>query len=132
MSNVFHIQRKKNVLGGPLQPCCHSPVTGYFRDGFCRTDDSDFGRHVVCAVMTDDFLVFSRDAGNDLISPRPEFQFPGLKAGDCWCLCAVRWQEAYEAGVPPKVILESCESSALEYCALDALKQHALPEHREN
>jgi hypothetical protein len=87
----------RNVLGERLEPCCFAPVTGFFRDGYCRTDANDMGRHVVCAQVTAEFLAFSRDAGNDLSTPRPEYEFPGLKPGDRWCLCALRWMEAYEA-----------------------------------
>ena len=88
---------KKNVLGGMLQSCCHSPKTGYFRDGYCRTDDTDFGSHVICAEVTAGFLEFSKSRGNDLTTPRPEYNFPGLSPGDRWCLCALRWKEAFEA-----------------------------------
>ncbi|MCH2233679.1 MAG: DUF2237 domain-containing protein [Crocinitomicaceae bacterium] len=115
----------KNIFGEDLIPCCYEPMTGYFRDGLCRTDDSDTGRHVVCAIMTKEFLEFSRAAGNDLITPRPEYQFPGLKPGDKWCLCALRWKEAYENGVAPKVILEACAEKALEYVSMDHLIAHA-------
>ena len=117
---------KKNVLGGALQPCCFAPMTGYFRDGYCRTDKSDHGRHIICAEMTDGFLQFSKARGNDLSKPRPEFGFPGLKAGDRWCLCLLRWKEAWEEGVAPSVILESCEESALQIVSLQALKDHAI------
>jgi len=121
---------KKNVLGEPLQACCHSPKTGYFRDGYCRTDTSDLGRHVICAKMNAVFLEFTKNRGNDLSTPRPEFGFPGLKPGDRWCLCALRWQEAWEEGVAPPVILESCEQSALQVVSLDVLKKSAnLVEH---
>lgn len=112
---------KKNVLGGALRICCSSPATGYFRDGFCRTDDSDHGRHVVCAQMTSEFLQFTKAKGNDLTTPHPELRFPGLKAGDLWCLCALRWKEAYEAGMHPPVVLESTEQSALQFIPLEAL-----------
>ena len=91
----------KNILGGDLEPCSMDPVTGYFRDGCCRTGSGDYGVHVVCAVMTDEFLAFSKSKGNDLSTPIPEYHFPGLKAGDRWCLCAARWQEAFEAGMAP-------------------------------
>ncbi|MBP6097455.1 MAG: DUF2237 domain-containing protein, partial [Methyloversatilis sp.] len=97
----------KNVLGGPLEPCSFKPMTGFFRDGCCNTDENDFGSHTVCAVLTDEFLTFSRSRGNDLSTPRPEFDFPGLRAGDRWCLCAARWREAYEAGQAPRVVLVS-------------------------
>lgn len=117
---------KKNVLGGELQLCGCAPMTGYFRDGYCRTDKSDHGRHIVCAEVTENFLHFSKAQGNDLSTPRPEFGFPGLKPGDRWCLCVLRWQEAYEEGVAPSVILEACEESALEFVTLQALKDHAV------
>ena len=115
----------RNVLGEPLQPCCATLNTGWFRNGSCETASEDGGRHVVCAVMTDEFLDFSRAMGNDLSTPMPDYNFPGLKAGDCWCLCAARWQEALEAGVAPQVKLAACEQSALEVIQLDDLKSHA-------
>ena len=117
---------KRNVLGTALQPCCFEPVTGYFRDGYCRTDASDQGRHVVCAQVTEAFLEYTQAQGNDLSTPHPEFGFPGLKPGDRWCLCALRWHEAHEAGVAPPVILESCEASALDIIPLETLQAHAL------
>lgn len=117
---------KKNVLGGLLKACCYAPKTGYFRDGYCRTDQSDYGRHVVCTEMTTAFLSFTKDHGNDLSTPRPEFDFPGLKPGDRWCLCALRWKEAWKEGVVPPVILEACEETALKLIPLDILKQHAV------
>ena len=115
----------KNVFGEELIPCCLNPITGYFRDGFCRTEDSDYGRHVVCAIMTEDFLTFSKLAGNDLSTPRPEWDFPGLKPGDQWCLCALRWKEAYENNAAPLVILEACAEEALKYIELNTLIQFA-------
>lgn len=116
----------KNVLGGELNSCCTDPMTGFFRDGFCHTHEQDVGTHVVCAVMTDEFLDFTRSRGNDLTTPRPEFDFPGLKAGDGWCLCVLRWKEAYEAGVAPPVKLEATHEKALNYVTLEALKSHAI------
>lgn len=101
-------------------------MTGWFRDGCCNTDARDVGRHVVCAEMTDEFLQFSKARGNDLSTPRPEFGFPGLRAGDKWCLCAARWQEAFEAGSAPKVILEATHERALEVCDLDDLRAFAI------
>ena len=95
----------KNVLGNDLVPCCLENMTGWYRNGSCQTDGADHGRHVVCAVMTEEFLSFSKEAGNDLSTPIPEYNFPGLKPGDCWCLCAGRWQEAFEAGMAPQVKL---------------------------
>jgi len=117
---------KKNVLGEPLEPCCFKPITGYFRDGYCRTDSSDLGRHIVCAIMTEEFLEFTKNQGNDLSTPMPEYGFPGLKPGDQWCLCALRWKDACEEGVAPPVKLASCEDSALRLIPLTILKQHAL------
>lgn len=114
-----------SVLSQPLQLCCSDPLTGWYRDGFCRTDEQDHGSHVVCAVVTDEFLSFTRSRGNDLQTPRPEFRFPGLKAGDRWCLCALRWREAWEAGVAPPVVLESTHRKALDYIPLDVLAEHA-------
>lgn len=107
-------------------PCALDPLTGFYRDGCCNTGPEDIGRHVVCAEMTEEFLAFSRAAGNDLATPQPEYGFEGLKPGDRWCLCASRWQEAHEAGQAPKVILASTHEAALEICDLDALRQHAL------
>jgi len=115
-----------NVNGTPLQPCCKKLKTGWYRNGSCETDENDTGRHVVCTIMTEDFLAFSKIAGNDLSTPRPEFSFPGLKEGDCWCLCALRWQEAFESDMAPMVKLESCEQSALEVLELKNLKAHAV------
>lgn len=117
---------KTNVLGSPLKACCYAPKTGYFRDGYCRTDDSDQGRHVVCAQMTEEFLEFTKSQRNDLSMPRPEVGFPGLQPGDRWCLCALRWREAWEEGFAPPVILEACDIAALELVSLEALQQHAL------
>ncbi len=116
---------KKNVLGQALEPCCHTPMTGYFRDGFCRTDASDQGKHVICAEMTTAFLAFTQQHGNDLSTPRPAFGFLGLKPGDRWCLCASRWQQAWQHGVAPPVILAACEASALQVVPLEVLQQHA-------
>lgn len=113
----------KNVFGEPLVPCSFEPLTGYFRDGCCRTDADDVGTHVVCAIMTSSFLEFSASRGNDLSTPRPEWQFPGLRHGDQWCLCANRWREAYEAGVAPTVVLESTNRNVLELVALDILTE---------
>ena len=121
---------KKNVLGGMLQSCCHSPKTGYFRDGYCRTDDTDFGSHVICAEVTAGVLEFSKSRGNDLTTPRPEYNFPGLSPGDRWCLCALRWREAWEEGLAPAVILEACDEAALRYVTLEILKDFAIkPSH---
>ncbi|MGE4064706.1 MAG: DUF2237 family protein [Rhodospirillaceae bacterium] len=116
----------KNVLGGTLQLCSANPVTGFFRDGCCNTGPSDLGSHTVCVVMTDEFLAFSKRAGNDLSTPIPEYNFPGLKAGDRWCLCAPRWQQAFEKGQAPKVVLAATHEGALQYCELADLKKHAV------
>ena len=113
-----------NVLGTELIPCCMDPVTGYFRDGLCRTMASDTGTHVVCAVVTADFLIFTKARGNDLSTPVLQWQFPGLKPGNKWCLCISRWLEAEEAGVAPPLILEATHKKALEYVSLDLLKRY--------
>lgn len=115
----------KNVLGEALQSCSDEPATGFYRDGCCRTGPDDHGLHVVCAVMTPEFLAFSKLRGNDLVTPRPEFHFPGLRAGDRWCLCAARWKEAYDAGCAPQVVLEATHFSMLEFATLDELREHA-------
>jgi uncharacterized protein (DUF2237 family) len=114
-----------NVLGEDLQCCCRNPLTGFYRDGYCRTGGGDTGLHTVCAVMTADFLEFSQERGNDLITPMPDYDFPGLKPGDKWCLCVTRWQEALEAGKAPQVDLSATHSSALEFVDLDDLRAHA-------
>jgi uncharacterized protein (DUF2237 family) len=111
-----------NVLGTALVPCSYDPLTGYFRDGCCNTDENDRGSHVICAKVSQEFLDFSLRQGNDLITPRPEYRFQGLKAGDRWCLCALRWKQAFEAGVAPKVILESTHIHALDYVTLEQLQ----------
>ncbi|MGP9820326.1 DUF2237 family protein [Salinarimonas sp. NSM] len=118
----------RNVLGGPLALCCASPRTGFFRDGFCNTAAEDVGTHVICAVVTDAFLRFGQARGNDLLTPRPEFDFPGLRAGDGWCLCALRWREALEAGVAPKVRLAATHARALDFVRLEDLEAHAVEE----
>ena len=117
---------QRNVLGTDLQPCSFDPMTGYYRNGCCESRGDDPGMHVVCAVMTDEFLAFSKSRGNDLSTPAPHYGFPGLNGGDQWCLCASRWQEAFEAGCPPQVVLEATHVSALEFCDLDALRAHAV------
>lgn len=116
----------RNVLGGPLQMCSTKPITGFFRDGCCNTAPSDAGSHTVCAVMTAAFLAFSKSVGNDLSTPMAEFGFPGLKAGDRWCLCAPRWQQAFEAGKAPQVVLAATHEGALDHCELADLKKHAV------
>ncbi len=113
-----------NVLGTPLVPCSYDPLTGYFRDGCCRTDESDTGSHLICARVTAEFLEFSRHLGNDLVTPRPEWRFSGLKPGDRWCLCAARWRQALLAGVAPPVVLECTHQRALEYVSLEDLQRH--------
>ena len=116
----------RNVLGGLLQTCSEKPLTGFFRDGCCNTVPADFGSHTVCAVMTEEFLAFSKERGNDLSTPNPDYQFPGLKPGDRWCLCAPRWQEAFDAGQAPRVVLRATHEAALDYCDLADLKRHAI------
>jgi len=115
-----------NVLGTPLQACSFDPLTGYFRDGCCHTREDDTGSHVVCARVTAEFLAFSREQGNDLITPRPEYRFPGLRPGDRWCLCALRWKEAYLAGVAPPVVLAATHHRALQHLTLEQLQAHAI------
>lgn len=115
-----------NVLGEPLRPCSFNPLTGYFRDGCCHTGPGDHGLHTVCMEATAEFLRFSQAAGNDLSTPVPEYDFPGLRPGDQWCLCVTRWQEALAAGCAPRVVLASTHLSALEFVALEDLKRHAL------
>ena len=117
---------EKNVFGEPLEPCCKSPMTGYFRDGFCRTVSQDTGTHTVCAIMTDEFLIFSESKGNNLITPIPYYQFPGLKAGDKWCLCVTRWLQAERSGKAPKLILEATHEKTLDYAPLALLIEHAF------
>jgi uncharacterized protein len=116
----------KNVLGTALQVCSLDPLTGFIRTGFCETGIDDNGSHTVCAQMTDEFLAFSISQGNDLSTPRPEYGFEGLKAGDRWCVCAARWLEASEAGFAPPVILEACHIKCLEIVSLADLKYHEL------
>jgi len=116
----------RNVLGGELIPCSYDPLTGYYRDGCCNTDVSDQGSHVVCVRVTAQFLAFSAARGNDLTTPQPQHRFAGLKPGDRWCLCALRWREALEAGVAPPVVLESTHQKALEFVGLEQLQKHRL------
>lgn len=116
----------RNVLGTPLVACSYAPLTGYLRDGCCQTLPDDSGLHVVCARVTQAFLDFSIAQGNDLVTPRPEYRFRGLKPGDRWCVCASRWKEAYDAGVAPPVVLESTHERALDIIPLDVLKSCAL------
>ncbi len=118
--------RDKNVLGTELQLCCSDPVTGFYRNGMCVTGPTDFGTHIVCAMVTQQFLDFSKAKGNDLTTPREEYNFPGLKHGDKWCLCISRWIEAYEAGVAPPIDLEATNENALDYITLDILKVYDI------
>jgi len=116
----------RNVFGEQLESCSTNPITGFFRNGCCDTGPEDAGSHTVCVIVTDEFLEFSKSRGNDLSTPMPDFGFPGLKAGDRWCLCAPRWQEALEAGRVPRVVLRATHEGALSYCSLADLKKHAL------
>jgi uncharacterized protein (DUF2237 family) len=119
-------KRPLNVFGEPLQICSLNPMTGFFRDGCCDTSREDRGSHTVCAVMTEAFLEFSKSRGNDLSTPLPEYGFPGLQAGDRWCLCAPRWAEALVAQCAPRVVLRATHQGALEYCTLADLKRFAI------
>ena len=122
----------KNILGTDLKCCGTKPMTGYFRDGFCRTTETDRGRHVVACIVNEKFLHFTRQMGNDLSSPNPMYNFPGLKPGDKWCVCALRWKEAFDAGCAPDVILEATHEKSLDYVALDDLiSMSSDPEYRE-
>ena len=116
----------RNVLGGELQPCSLDPLTGFYRNGCCETGPEDTGQHTVCAIMTETFLAFSMSVGNDLSTPRPEFDFPGLNPGDRWCLCAPRWKEALDAGVAPPLVLEATHEETLAIAPLGVLKDHAV------
>jgi hypothetical protein len=116
----------RNVLGSELVPCSYDPLTGYFRDGCCNTDASDRGSHVVCAVVTDEFLEYSKSRGNDLSTPRPEYRFAGLRDGDRWCLCVLRWREALSEGIAPEVVLECTHEKALDFVSLEHLVAHAV------
>lgn len=116
----------RNVLGGPLEPCGTDPVTGFYRDGTCTCGPEDIGLHAVCAVMTEEFLEHQRAIGNDLVTPHPEWQFPGLRPGDRWCVVAARWLQAYDAGVAAPVVLASTNERALELIPLDALRRHSV------
>ena len=116
----------ENVLGSELQACSYDPITGFYRNGCCDTGGQDQGVHAVCAVMTDKFLAFSKDTGNDLSTPMPQYGFPGLKPGDRWCLCALRWKEALDAGAAPQVVLEATHAVTLQVVSLDELRAHAV------
>ena len=128
MQPMFEEKRapERNVFGEPLALCSAAPATGFFRDGCCNTGAQDVGSHTVCVVMTAEFLAFSKKAGNDLSTPVPEYGFPGLKAGDRWCLCAARWQQAFKAGMAPKVVLAATHERALEIVSLKDLKRFAI------
>jgi hypothetical protein len=119
---------RTNVLGGKLLPCCFSPMTGFYRDGYCRTGPGDYGLHTVCVEVTTDFLAYSRQMGNDLSTPIPEFNFPGLEAGDRWCLCVTRWKQALDDDMAPAVVLSATHISALEFVSLEDLQAHAVKE----
>jgi hypothetical protein len=119
-------ETERNVLGGVLQPCGTEPLTGFFRDGACRTGSEDVGSHTVCAVVSQEFLALQRELGNDLTTPRPEYGFPGLRPGDRWCVVAVRWLQAYRAGAAAGVVLAATNERALEVVPLSALRQHAV------
>jgi hypothetical protein len=116
---------ERNVLGEPLAPCGRDPTTGFARDGYCRDRADDPGRHELCAVVTDEFLTYSRERGNDLVTPRPEFDFPGLEPGDRWCVCVPRWLEALEAGVAPPVVLAATNEAVLDSVSAATLREHA-------
>jgi len=117
---------EQNVLGGPLEPCGTDPVTGFYRDGCCSTGPDDLGSHTVCAVVTAEFLAHQQRVGNDLVTPRPEYRFPGLQPGDRWCVVAARWLEAYEDGAPAPVVLAATHERAREVVPLDALRENAV------
>ena len=120
------MEKQTNVLDSELQECGIDPMTGFYRDGCCNTGPGDIGTHTVCSIMTDEFLEYSRNKGNDLTTPRPEFGFPGLKAGDAWCLCALRWEEARQAGFAPRVKLTSTNIKTLEMVEFEHLKAHQI------
>jgi uncharacterized protein len=123
-----HYPKPKNVLGGDLESCCSDPMTGFYRDGYCKTGPDDTGRHTICIVATDEFLAYSKAAGNDLSTPMPQYAFPGLKEGDKWCLVAARWQQALEADMAPNVVLAATHESALQFASLEDLKRYAIDE----
>lgn len=123
---IRYDETARNVLGQELMPCSNAPLTGFYRNGCCETGPDDTGLHTVCAVMTAAFLAFSRSVGNDLSTPRPDFNFPGLRPGDRWCLCAPRWKEALDAGAAPGVVLEATHEETLAIVTLDVLRAHAV------
>lgn len=120
-----HYPKPRNVLGGTLESCCTDPMTGFYRDGYCRTGADDSGRHTVCILATDEFLAYSKSVGNDLSTPMPQYAFPGVKDGDKWCLCMLRWKQALEDGMAPQVLLASTHESALQVIELEDLKRYA-------
>ncbi len=120
------VEKQKNVFGEEIESCCENPITGFFRDGFCNTDERDEGVHTVCVSMTKDFLEFSKARGNDLSTPRPEFNFPGVNEGDSWCLCAERWAEAYESNMAPKLYIKKTNIRTLDIVPLELLKKFAI------
>ncbi len=120
--NGVHPPAPRNVLGGELQTCSVDPLTGFFRDGCCDTGPDDLGAHTICCIVTAEFLAFSKRAGNDLTTPMPEYGFPGLRAGDRWCVCAGRWREAFEAGLAPQVVLEATHERALDVASIEELQ----------
>jgi hypothetical protein len=126
LMTIRYDETSRNVLGQELMPCSHAPLTGFYRNGCCETGPDDTGLHTVCAVMTAAFLAFSRSVGNDLSTPRPDFNFPGLKPGDRWCLCAPRWKEALDAGAAPGVVLEATHEETLAIVTLDVLRTYAV------
>lgn len=119
-------EQQKNVFGDPIASCSEAPVTGFYRNGCCDTGPEDVGSHTICAVMTEEFLTFSKSVGNDLSTPIPSYGFPGLKAGDRWCLCAARWKEALENDAAPRVVLSATNEAALEIVPLEDLKRYAI------
>jgi uncharacterized protein (DUF2237 family) len=121
-----HRPKPKNVLGEELKVCCTRPMTGFYRDGYCRTGPEDTGRHTVCILATEEFLAYSKSVGNDLSTPRPEYAFPGLSSGDKWCLVALRWRQAYQDGMAPRVLLASTHESVLEIVDLETLREFAV------
>ena len=123
-----HYPKPKNVLGGELKTCCTDPMTGFYRDGYCRTGADDTGQHTVCILATYEFLEYSKSAGNDLSTPMPQYAFPGVKDGDKWCLCVTRWRQAFEDDMAPMVDLEATHESALQVVRLEDLKQYAAKE----
>jgi hypothetical protein len=123
------MEKIKNVLGETLEVCCTSPMTGFYRNGFCETGPRDLGTHVVCAEVTEEFLEFTSSEGNDLIRPSPEHGFPGLTPGDRWCLCVSRWKEALDAGIAPPVVLSATNQATIKYVSLDDLKKYAVDIH---